>query len=324
MKRSHDAVNILMIPGADAIEESSLRLACLGIDSVVQELKKTQLLLDQNQISLDLMKFMREPNALTPGWFHHLAVATVPVQTALYQEYLNHHGRPDIVLSCSLGDVARNVSIGAIRLEDAVLTMFKFIESVTQQNSGMSCHLSSPDPFTVEQIKILQDQGVEIGVYQTPFHLMLGGSFAVIKKAVTIIDSNFQMKLKPLYPYPLHTSLMKPCLEAISAQIATTPIQQWSGPRLYSSVQGRWLTGAEELRFDMAQNIISTVQWKESLDCLFDQFPDAKYFNLGPAPTLMSFHSKCLPKTSFANHFFEHLLKTQQDENSLETLNVQA
>ncbi len=324
MKRSHDAVNVLMIPGADAIEESSLRLACLTIDSVVHELKKAQLILDQNQISLDLLKFMQEPNALTPEWFHHLAVATVPVQTALYQEYLLHHGKPDIVLSCSLGDVARNVSIGALQLEDAVLTMFKFIESVTQQKTGISCHLSTPEPFTDEQIKILQDQGAEIGVSQTPFHMMLGGSFKTIRDAVAVIDSKFQMKLKPLYPYPLHTSLMKPCLQAISSQIATAPIEQWSGPRLYSSVQRRWLSDAEELRDDMIQNIISTVHWKESLQNIFDQYPDAKYINLGPTPTLMYFHSRSLPKTSLASHFFEYLLQSQQYKSSFEALHVQA
>src|SRR6185312_16118592 len=99
----------LMIPGVDALENPQHRKHLLEFQEVRENLEKAQAILDERGIRSDLNAFMQAPNEASADWFRHLALSTPAVHLALYDRYVAENGRPDLILSCSLGDISRNV-----------------------------------------------------------------------------------------------------------------------------------------------------------------------------------------------------------------------
>lgn len=302
---------ILMIPGADAIEDIKIRQQCLELDFITAELCYAQDVLNSMDLPIDLNTFMTNPNEAHIDWFQHLVVATVVVQVAVYKEYIRLNGTPDIILSCSLGDLARNVCLGSASYATTLYGTYEFGASLAAAKGGISTHVTSLTPFGADQLAGLAKHNLEIGVMQTPFHFLVCGPFENVRRWTHEFFNHGELKLRPLYPFPLHSSLMSPSRKIVEPITENIPLSEWKNIEVYSAVSRQWLNTPEELRQDLLSNITSTVFWKESLLDLHEIYNgQVEFINLGPAPTLVGFHKKTFKDAVKVTDFFNEISTT--------------
>jgi hypothetical protein len=306
--------NVLLFPGSDSIEIDSLRFVCGQIPEVIKELGYAQDILQHAGVNTDLFSFMRSPKQLTARWFHELTLATIPVHVGLYKVFLKHYGRPDIILSCSLGDVSRNICVGATNYEESLLGMHDFAEVFTKMNSGLSIHAKFPTRYKPEHVEALSKYDLAVSIYQTPFHLLIGGNMENAKRWIKSKPGLETVKLKVLYPYPLHTIMMTECYERIHERITNTKIESWSGIKIYSAVEKKYLSHPDELRTELRKNIVSAVRWDESILELQKELGPTHFFNLGPTPSLAYFHKKTLGDSSPITNVFSELMVAYESQ----------
>jgi len=298
---------ILLIPGSDSIEIDSLRFVCGQIPEVIEELQYAQDLLQHAGVNVDLFAFIRNPKVPSAKWFHELTLATIPVHVGLYKVFKKHFGQPDVILSCSLGDVSRNICIGATSYEESLLGMHDFAEVFTKMKSGLSIHATFPAGYHAQHVDALSKYDLAVSIYQTPLHLLIGGSIENAQKWAQSEVGIDNVKLKALYPYPLHTILMTECYERIHERITSTQIESWPHVQIYSAVEKMYLSEPHQLRAELKKNIVSAVHWSESLIALQGDLKDAHFFNLGPTPSLTYFHKKTLGNSSPISDVFSEL-----------------
>ncbi|MBL7556486.1 MAG: hypothetical protein JNM24_11755 [Bdellovibrionaceae bacterium] len=298
---------ILLFPGSDSIEIDSLRFVCGQIPEVIEELEYAQNLLQHAGVNVDLFAFTRNPKVASAKWFHELTLATIPVHVGLYKVFKKHFGQPDVILSCSLGDVSRNICIGATSYEESLLGMHDFAEVFTKMNSGLSIHATFSAGYQKQHLEALSKYDLAVSIYQTPLHLLIGGSLENAQRWADTEVGLSNVKLKALYPYPLHTILMTECYERIQERITQTKIEPWTHIQVYSAVEKKYLSQPDQLRAELKKNIVSAVHWNESLLALQEDLKDVHFYNMGPTPSLTYFHKKTLGDASPITDVFSEL-----------------
>lgn len=299
---------ILLFPGSDSIEIDNLRLICGQIPEIAEELNYAQDVLQHEGVRVDLVGFMRNPKVPSAKWFHELTLATIPVHVGLYKIFKKYFGQPDVILSCSLGDISRNICIGATSYEESLLGMHEFAEVFTQMKSGLSIHVTFPFKYLPQHVNTLSKYDLAVSIFQTPFHLLIGGSMENAHKWATAEIGIDNVKLKPLYPYPLHTILMTECYQRIRERITNTKINTWPHVKIYSAVEKKYLSDPDQLRMELKNNIISSVHWNESILELKEELKNVHFFNMGPTPSLSYFHRKTLGNMSPITDVFSELI----------------
>lgn len=300
---------ILLFPGADAIEDDSIRAICSRIPEIRHELDFAQDILQHAGINLDLLDFMTCPKRPSGIWFHKLVVATVAVQVGLYKMYVRRYGTPDYVLGCSLGDISRNICVGSTNYEDSILGMSDFADAFTKMDVGGSVHATFAKSYTDQALSRLGEFKLAASILQTPNHMMIAGRYEDVARWVASEPDMGHVKLRELYPYPLHSPLMASCYEKIETRLLKSPIEKWTNIRIFSAVEQRFLTDVSQIRAELKTNILSTVFWHQSISYIQRNLPSIQFCNLGPTPTLVYFHKKTLGPNVPIFDFFAELRK---------------
>jgi malonyl CoA-acyl carrier protein transacylase len=303
---------VWMFPGADAIEDANTRSKAWAIEQVQVRVHEANAMIAGAGASLDLPGFMVSQNNRSSRWFQQLVVATVATQVGFF-EYFTQSGvagieAPGLLIGCSLGDIARSVCAGAISFEAAVHSSFDFARHMTELKSGASFHVSSKEPFTPEFQESLLQCGVQLSVSQTRKHCLIAGPTVGLERWAEQAVAQFGFRIRPMYPYPLHSPSMNPVLSLIEHHIDPEKIKgDWKIP-MFSTVHCKPVLTQDDLMRDLADNIVKTVRWHETFEALVG-LGYRHFVNLGPSPTLFRFgqYSSAAPLLQLEDAFADAL-----------------
>jgi malonyl CoA-acyl carrier protein transacylase len=134
----------------------------------------------------------------------------------------------------------------------------------------------------------VQDYQLELSVSQTPRHCLIAGPSTELERWAKSESSRFSARVRPMYPFPIHTSWMNPVLDKIFHNIIEACADpKWKIP-MFSTIHCRPIVSRADLLRDTMDNIVSAVRWAESVQSLAKAGYD-RFINIGPAATLVSF-----------------------------------
>jgi acyl transferase domain-containing protein len=282
--------SIWMFPGTDALEDPALRAQAWTLPEVRARISEAEMILADSaeKAQLDLPSFMMGPNQQSKRWLHQLAVATVPVQVGLFERQLKASGAPGLLIGCSLGDVARSVCAGAISFESGVVSVYNFVRHTTELQGGAVIHVRSENDFSPAFFESVKAHGLELSVSQTPRHCLIAGPAVMLDLWARTQTEALGVKVRPMYPFPIHTQWMSPVLDKIFRNIIRAcDGSQWKIP-MFSTIHCKPIVSQVDLFRDTMDNIVSAVRWSESITQLVRSGYD-HFVNIGPAPTLIGF-----------------------------------
>lgn len=277
-----------VFPGFDCLESKELRTLSLNLFQVDKYLVKASCLLKAKyQGHIDLRRFILEDDSI---FNHHLDLkiaSSVAVQVAIFEEVYHSYHSPDLLVGCSLGDLARSVCAGVASFEDVILGGYEFGRLLKRAQGASILRCSSPIAQRVEDIETLLPEGLYLAVYQTPKHFLIAGCNRKLE-AWQQIACHLGYRTAKLAEIPLHSPLMQDAALKMRQTIHSAPLAQQKWP-LYSSLWGRLLSTKDCISSEIEQNICNKVDWVQSTKFMIDQLKVTEIVNIGPAPTLLNF-----------------------------------
>jgi [acyl-carrier-protein] S-malonyltransferase len=269
-----------LFPGLNAIARDRDRSRYLDVPEVAERIVRLR------RRGYDL--WLRRPadELYRSGDFTALAALTLAIQAGVYEHLTRRGLRPDLLLGCSLGDVARTVCSGAIAFDDAIDLLAQFqarIGDVTTSGSTCSVRLTAGQQLDGALLAQLRELGLEPSILSNR-HCIIGcdstGAQALQRLAR---DHGWQVKVAP-FPYALHSRHLQPVIDMAITGFAPS----FMSPRVpvFSTVQMKILDSAADL-FDDARRCFHTpVQWVQSLQMLSQTLGIRRFINIGPCQSL--------------------------------------
>jgi [acyl-carrier-protein] S-malonyltransferase len=273
----------IMFAGADAMTDVKATVAAVNVPHVRHLLSKYGLL---KNLDRTLENLVYDPfPALT---------ASVLTQIGLYNSYVHRFGEPNYLLGCSLGDLAKIVCAGLVPIESIIEGISLFSNALCDTPSGAIIQLRSQEAFADSFATELKDMGLYLAMEQTPFHCLVSGPTENLEKL-----KGTSYRLKPLFPYALHSPLMKNAFSKLETILSETPF----GPahsNIVSSISARCLTDDQAVRMDLRDNILGTVRWRQTFQWMAAHTQVESCVNIGPISTLQLFADRIPTKRTIA------------------------
>lgn len=291
--------------GIDGLDLREDRLKILAIPAVRQRINQAQNILDREGAAFDLIEFITSPDENYKAVLTLQALAVSVVQIGLFDHFVTSAGRPDYLMGCSLGDVARTYCAGAVEFDVVVLGCWKY-HLVARNLRGAAYHVKSlVGTATSHMIDEILQHDLYLAVHQTPKHFIVSGEISKLEEWRKKELTGDRYQVRPLYDKPLHSPLMNPVTEHIRELYAHTlkPSHQWKY-QMISSTEPRVIQNHEDLLTDMVENFNSTVYWMQALKFAADDLGIKKFVNVGPAQTLILFAQRTPLKSEveFVDH----------------------
>ncbi len=202
--------------------------------------------------------------------------------------------KPAVVAGLSLGEYTANVYAGSLSFDDGVRLVKRrgelMQEACEKTPSGMVA------PIGLDRAKAEEAAafgGVRVANYNAPGQYILSGANDALKKAVekaTALGARKCIALKVAGAY--HSDVMKPAQEKLQSELAKVT---FSAPRMpiICNVTGKATTDPEELRRNLAAQVVSSVRWEDSIKAA-QAIGITSYVEFGPKQTLAGLIGKIL------------------------------
>lgn len=282
----------VIFAGVDALDVEEHRLNVFSIPEVRQRVLEAEEILENLGEKTSLIQtILQSPDSeyFSLDIFSRVH-ACIAVQIGLYEKYIASHPIPDFFAACSLGDSARLVASGAVSFHEIIHGSFLFANSAKKIKNGAIVRVKTKIPINQKDLSFLEHFGLSVAVYQTPRHFLVAGQVSDLQKWASIKDPIID-QIKPLYPYPLHSKLMKPAFDEVYPLVDTQSERHWSGQLISSSLK-KIIRSTEDLRADAEANTTGTVHWTQTFQWMVDDLGVNEFINIGPAPTLLLFAAR--------------------------------
>ncbi|MFL1674048.1 ACP S-malonyltransferase [Paenibacillus dendritiformis] len=206
--------------------------------------------------------------------------ALLATSWALYQALERHHIRPDYVAGHSLGEYGALVAAGVLRFEDAIAIVRQrgqFMEQAVPSGQGAMAAVLGAER---ERLGALCDDisaagtPVEMANLNCPGQIVVSGSREGID---AVVERGKEAGAKRVIPLevsgPFHSALMKPAAERLGEALRAVEMQDARIP-VIANVTARPVTGAEQIRGLLVEQVFSPVLWEDSVRYLIDQGVD--------------------------------------------------
>ena len=210
---------------------------------------------------------------------------------------LREHGIvPDAACGLSLGEYGALHAAGVLDAEEYVtLCEFrgrKMAEAAKGQNCAMSAVLGQTAEAVEEACQANQESGyITVANYNCPGQYVICGEEAAVAATENYLRERGTKRCVRLnVSGPFHTKFMKPAGDALRAYFDT---MTWGNPQIpvVLNVTGAYLTGDENLKERMVQQVQNSVQFEKSLRLLLDDGA-TEFIEIGPGNTLSGFLKK--------------------------------
>ncbi len=196
------------------------------------------------------------------------AVLTVSIAYfKIAQETRNDLPPPDMVAGHSLGEYTALVIAGTLSLSDAVRLVRergRLMNEAGQRRHGGMLAVIGLDEKTVRDI--CEPTGTEISNINSPGQIVVSGGQENLAKFRTLAETKGARRIIPLkVSGAFHSKLMEPALSGLNAAIARCVFLDPSVP-VISNVTAQPITEAQTIKEDLANQILSCVQWQRSVE----------------------------------------------------------
>ncbi|WGU96863.1 ACP S-malonyltransferase [Paenibacillus dendritiformis] len=206
--------------------------------------------------------------------------ALLATSWALYQALERHGIRPEYVAGHSLGEYGALVAAGVLRFEDAIAIVRQrgqFMEQAVPSGQGAMAAVLGAER---ERLGALCDDisaagtPVEMANLNCPGQIVVSGSREGID---AVVERGKEAGAKRVIPLevsgPFHSALMKPAAERLGEALRAVEMQDARIP-VIANVTARPVTGAEQIRGLLVEQVFSPVLWEDSVRYLIDQGVD--------------------------------------------------
>lgn len=226
---------------------------------------------------------------------------------------------PTVVAGHSLGEYAALYNAQVIDLETAINLVKKRAELMNDAKSGaMSAILNLSDDKLNEIIEECSKLGiVSVANYNTPDQTVITGESLAVEQANKLCAEAGAKRVIPLaVSGAFHSPLMKEASENFQNWITNFEISNAIIP-VITNTDASLTTNKDEFRTKMAEQIFSSVLWKQSISLMIEQGIDT-FIEIGPGKVLSGMVKKISRSATVYNvQDIESLNKTVAAINEL-------
>ncbi|TGD73531.1 acyltransferase domain-containing protein [Mangrovimicrobium sediminis] len=237
------------------------------------------------------------------------AYGAVAAITCAYQCGIAHHlmsagMQPDVMVGCSLGDLARNVCTGALPFAEVVRLCRHFDDNAVNfpHHLGQTCSVRAPAGRVIDRDfeRDCELMGLAISVMSRR-HAIISGTELALRVVEDACRRRGWACEGPHVPFPVHSPLIEPTLNDLA-------LDQWASSGrdpdrpVYSAVQLRFLNTCEDLLADMRHCYTRPVRWTQAMTQLQREHGVERFINIGPCQSLalLSRDSQDMPRVEKA------------------------
>ncbi|MCF6410532.1 ACP S-malonyltransferase [Pseudalkalibacillus salsuginis] len=199
--------------------------------------------------------------------------------------------RPDFTAGHSLGEYTALVASKALTFEDAVYAVRRrgmFMEEAVPAGKGAMAAILGMDAEQLDSITdriTAEGDSVQLANLNCPGQIVISGSKGGVDKASEAAKEEGAKRIIPLQVSgPFHSELMKPAAEKMADVLDELTITNAEIP-VVANVTAKPVTGADEIRSKLIEQIYSPVRWEETVRYLLDEGVDT-FVEIGPGKVL--------------------------------------
>jgi len=203
--------------------------------------------------------------------------------------------RADVVLSCemtaglSLGEYTALVFAGAMSFEDGLRVVQRRGEAMQEASDATPSGMVSILMLDREKVEEICREAGEFGLIRIanllcPGNIVLSGENAACEKAAELAEQAGGRAVPLAVAGAFHTELMKPADARLAEALAGVPIRKPDIP-VVSNVDARPHDDPDEIRELLVRQVLSPVQWEDSVRYMLDRGVD-EFYEVGPGKVL--------------------------------------
>lgn len=156
-------------------------------------------------------------------------------------------------------------------------------------------------------------EDVQIANYNCPGQIVISGRTEAVEAACeALLKAGARRAVKLNVSGPFHSALLKEAGEKLAKVLEKAEIKEHEIPYV-ANVTAEYVTGTEEVRELLKQQVYSSVKWQQSVETMLADGVDT-FVEIGPGRTLTSFIRKISRAARVYNvETWEDLEKLQQD-----------
>lgn len=227
--------------------------------------------------------------------------AIVTVSFAAYKVLQKEIGQPGHLAGHSLGEysaAAAGEALGFPETLKLVRERGMLIEAEATKNPGaMVASLGVP----LEKMReICAQTGTDIANDNSEGQTVISGLKSRIDDAIQLIGSyKGKVRLLQNINVPSHSSLMEPVSKRLLALLQSISVEMPVVP-LVSNVTAKYVLSVEELKSNLAKQVMATVRWRESVIQMVDHGAEV-FYEIGPGDILKGIIRKINPSVEVRN-----------------------
>lgn len=234
--------------------------------------------------------------------------ALLTTSIALYEVFKAQGIVPDYTAGHSLGEYTALVVSGVLSFAEAVRLVHlrgKFMEEAVPQGQGGMAAVLGADREKLESLcaKISESgQTVEPANVNCPGQIVISGKVEGIEAFTEQAKETGAKRVISLeVSGPFHSSLMRPAAEKLAEELRTASFQSAEIP-VIANVTARPVTGAEEIRDLLKQQVFSPVLWEDSVKWMIEDGVDT-FIEIGSGKVLAGLIKKIDRGVNITNVF---------------------
>ena len=182
----------------------------------------------------------------------------------------------DYTAGHSLGEFAALVFAGAMKFEDAVVTVNKrgiFMDEAVPAGEGAMAAILNMDAEALQVVcNDISKEGhpVQLANINCPGQIVISGTAKGVALASDLAKEVGAKRAIPLVVSgPFHSSLMSPAGNKLAEQLATVQLQHPVIP-VVSNVTSELITNADQIQAELVNQVTSPVRWQQNVEKLLD------------------------------------------------------
>jgi [acyl-carrier-protein] S-malonyltransferase len=206
--------------------------------------------------------------------------ALLATSIALLEMYKAQKVNPDFVAGHSLGEYSALVAAGVLAFEDAIRLVRargQFMEKAVPSGQGAMAAVLGADRDQLQALcaDVTATAGlVELANVNCPGQIVVSGS---AEGVAAVAERGKEAGAKRVIPLdvsgPFHSSLMQPAADALAAELAKVEFRDAHIP-VITNVHALPVTSGDELRELLVKQVVSPVQWEDTIHYLIGQGVD--------------------------------------------------
>lgn len=224
--------------------------------------------------------------------------AILTVSSALDAVLKKQCPRPYCVAGHSLGEYSALVAAGALALEDAVVLVRKrgrYMQQAVPVGEGAMAAVLGVTPEEIEALCAEASNGriVEAANFNGAGQIVIAGHRDAVERASELARTKGKRAVALPVSAPFHCRLMEPAAAALREALAGVTFSDLR-VSLFTNVDARPITRADEAREALIRQVASPVRWEESVRAMAAEGVTV-FVEVGPGKVLSGLARKIVP-----------------------------